>query len=163
MNLQAASNGLPASIKSLVTRRRQHSAHGAESAHTWVAKMARDTGHPFIVFIKIGYRHLRERVGGGSDIIPRVCLSSSDHIPERVLHRWRGGSISPANDTSGNDSRQDCPSAACNLKSGRKVRAWGTYEDRGGVRSKPFENPSIAVERWSRAEKKPTIHAIEAS
>jgi hypothetical protein len=60
-------------------------------------------------------------------------------------------------------SRQDCPSARRNLKSGREVRVWGAYEERGGVRSKPFENPSIAVERWSRAEKKPTIHAVAAS
>src|ERR1700680_2044809 len=32
-----------------------------------------------------------------------------------------------------------------------------------GVRSEPFDNPSIMVERWSRTEQKPAIHAIEAA
>jgi hypothetical protein len=39
-------------------RRLRHSTHRTESAHTGVAKTAGDTGHPFIVFVKIGYRHV---------------------------------------------------------------------------------------------------------
>ena len=32
-----------------------------------------------------------------------------------------------------------------------------------GVRSEPFDNLSIVVERRSRTEKEPTIHAIETA